>query len=51
MIQLRHQGREIMNLFRRLNEEGTPIVQLTRNADWAQFGRRSGRLEAGWIEP
>lgn len=45
------QGREIMNLFRRLNEEGTTIVQVTHNADWARFGGRIVRLKDGWIEP
>ena len=45
------QGREIMDLFRKLNEEGTTIIQVTHNPDWAKYGRRIVRLKDGWMEP
>lgn len=44
------QGREIMDLFRRLNDQGTTIVQVTHNPDWAGFGHRVVRMKDGWIE-
>jgi ABC-type lipoprotein export system ATPase subunit len=44
------QGREIMELFRRLNREGTTIVQVTHNEEWARFGSRIVRLKDGWME-
>jgi len=45
------QGREIMDLFKRLNQEGTTIVQVTHNRDWAAYGHRIIRLKDGWMEP
>jgi ABC-type lipoprotein export system ATPase subunit len=45
------QGREIMDLFKRLNAAGTTIVQVTHNRDWAAYGHRVLRLRDGWQEP
>jgi putative ABC transport system ATP-binding protein len=44
------QGREIMELFKKLNEQGTTIVQVTHNENWAACGRRIIRLKDGWME-
>ncbi len=44
------QGREIMELFRKLNEEGVTIVQVTHNEAWAQYGRRLIQLQDGWMK-
>jgi putative ABC transport system ATP-binding protein len=44
------QGREIMDLFKKLNQEGTTIVQVTHNEAWAAYGRRIIRLKDGWME-
>ena len=44
------QGREIMELFRRLNEAGTTIVQVTHNEDYAREARRILRLSDGWLD-
>jgi putative ABC transport system ATP-binding protein len=43
------QGREIMELFSRLNEAGTTIVQVTHSEANAAFGRRVIRLKDGWV--
>ena len=43
------QGREIMRLFRKLNEEGTTIVQVTHSEENARYGDRIVRLRDGWI--
>ena len=43
------QGREIMELFRRLNGEGTTIVQVTHSETNAAFGRRIVKMRDGWI--
>jgi ABC-type lipoprotein export system ATPase subunit len=43
------QGREIMDLFRRLNGEGTTIVQVTHSETNASYGSRIVRLEDGWV--
>jgi ABC-type lipoprotein export system ATPase subunit len=43
------QGREIMELFRRLNKEGTTIVQVTHSEENAGYGRRIVRLRDGWM--
>jgi putative ABC transport system ATP-binding protein len=43
------QGREIMNLFRRLNDEGTTIVQVTHSETNAACGRRIVKMRDGWI--
>ena len=44
------QGREIMGLFRRLNEAGTTIIQVTHSEQNAAFGKRVVRLFDGWID-
>jgi ABC-type lipoprotein export system ATPase subunit len=43
------QGREIMELFRRLNGEGTTIVQVTHSEQNAAYGSRIIQLADGWI--
>ena len=43
------QGREIMRLFKRLNDEGTTIVQVTHSEENASFGDRVVRLRDGWF--
>jgi ABC-type lipoprotein export system ATPase subunit len=43
------QAREIMELFTRLNQEGTTIVQVTHSEENARFGSRILRLKDGWI--
>ena len=44
------QGREIMLLFKRLNEQGTTIVQVTHSLENAGYGHRIIRLRDGYIE-
>jgi ABC-type lipoprotein export system ATPase subunit len=43
------QGREIMELFVRLNQAGTTIVQVTHSDTNAAYGRRVIRLRDGWM--
>src|SRR6186997_1282597 len=43
------QGREIMELFKKLNNEGTTIIQVTHSEDNAKFGNRIIELRDGWI--
>jgi ABC-type lipoprotein export system ATPase subunit len=43
------QGREIMELFKRLNAEGTTILQVTHSESNAAYGSRIVRLEDGWM--
>jgi ABC-type lipoprotein export system ATPase subunit len=43
------QGKEIMELFKRLNGEGTTIVQVTHNENWAAYGSRIIHLSDGWM--
>jgi ABC-type lipoprotein export system ATPase subunit len=43
------QAREIMELFRRLNQAGTTIVQVTHSEENARFGHRIIRLKDGWV--
>jgi len=43
------QGRDIMRLFQKLNEEGTTIVQVTHSEENARYGHRIVRLRDGWI--
>lgn len=43
------QGKEIMDMFKRLNEEGTTIVQVTHSETNAAYGNRIVQLEDGWI--
>ncbi len=44
------QGREIMKLFKRLNEEGATIIQVTHNEEYAAYGRRIIQLKDGWMD-
>jgi ABC-type lipoprotein export system ATPase subunit len=43
------QGQEIMEMFKRLNEEGTTIIQVTHSETNAAYGNRIVQLEDGWI--
>jgi ABC-type lipoprotein export system ATPase subunit len=43
------QGREIMELFARLNAEGTTIVQVTHADANAAYGNRVVQLKDGWL--
>jgi ABC-type lipoprotein export system ATPase subunit len=43
------QGREIMELFTTLNEQGTTIVQVTHSEANAAYGRRIVKLRDGWM--
>lgn len=43
------QGQEIMDLFKRLNEEGTTIIQVTHNEKYAAYGDRIINLLDGWV--
>ena len=43
------QGREIMELFKKLNDEGTTIVQVTHSETNAAYGHRIIQLRDGWI--
>lgn len=43
------QGKEIMDMFKVLNDEGTTIVQVTHSEVNAGYGNRIVRLEDGWI--
>jgi putative ABC transport system ATP-binding protein len=43
------QGREIMELFRKLNEQGTTIIQVTHSEVNAEYGHRVIELLDGWI--
>jgi putative ABC transport system ATP-binding protein len=44
------QGKEIMDLFKKLNDEGTTIIQVTHNENWAAYGNRIIKLRDGWME-
>ena len=44
------QGREIMELFKTLNQEGTTIIQVTHSETNAAYGNRIIRLKDGWVE-
>lgn len=44
------QGQEIMELFKKLNEEGTTIIQVTHSERNAEFGNRLIELEDGWMK-
>ena len=44
------QGREIMELFKKLNQAGTTIVQVTHSETNAAYGQRIIRLKDGWLE-
>jgi putative ABC transport system ATP-binding protein len=44
------QGQEIMELFKRLNDAGTTIVQVTHSETNASYGKRIIRIVDGWIQ-
>ena len=44
------QGRQIMELFKRLNAEGTTVIQVTHSETNATYGNRILRLRDGWLE-
>lgn len=44
------QGREIMELLKKLNEVGITIIQVTHSEKNASYGNRIIRLKDGWIE-
>ena len=43
------QGKEIMDMFKRLNDEGTTIIQVTHSETNAAYGNRIIQLEDGWV--
>src|SRR6204780_5134270 len=43
------QAREIMELFRQLNSQGTTIVQVTHSEENARYGKRILELRDGWL--
>ena len=43
------QATEVMQLFRRLNEEGTTVVQVTHSEANAAYGSRTLELRDGWL--
>ena len=43
------QGREIMDLFTRLNKEGVTIIQVTHSEENARYGNRIINLKDGWL--
>ena len=44
------QGEEIMELFKKLNEEGTTIVQVTHSEKNAAYGKRVIHMMDGWLK-
>jgi putative ABC transport system ATP-binding protein len=44
-----NQGRMIVDMLKRLNEDGTTIIQVTHNHTWAAYGNRIVQLADGWI--
>lgn len=43
------QGQVIMDLLKELNEQGTTIIQVTHNENWAAYGGKVIELLDGWI--
>jgi ABC-type lipoprotein export system ATPase subunit len=43
------QAKEIMEMFRQLNEQGTTIVQVTHSEENARYGSRTIELRDGWM--
>jgi putative ABC transport system ATP-binding protein len=43
------QGRMIMDLLKQLNDEGTTVIQVTHNEEYAKYGDRIIQLRDGWI--
>jgi len=44
------QGREIMEILKKLNDDGTTIIQVTHSDTNAKYGNRIIKLNDGWIE-
>ena len=44
------QGKEIMELLKKLNQQGTTIIQVTHSKENATYGNRIINLKDGWIE-
>jgi putative ABC transport system ATP-binding protein len=44
------QAREIMETFKKLNDEGTTIIQVTHSESNASYGNRVIQISDGWIE-
>jgi putative ABC transport system ATP-binding protein len=44
------QGKEIMEMFKKLNDEGTTIIQVTHNEKNAEYGNRVIQIEDGWMK-
>jgi len=42
------QGKDVMALLKKLNREGTTIIQVTHNEDYAAYGNRIIKLKDGW---
>jgi ABC-type lipoprotein export system ATPase subunit len=43
------QGREIIEQFKKLNNQGTTIIQVTHSEENATYGNRIIELRDGWI--
>jgi ABC-type lipoprotein export system ATPase subunit len=43
------QAKEIMELFTKLNQEGTTIVQVTHSEVNASYGSRTIQMRDGWL--
>lgn len=43
------QGKMIMDMLKKLNDEGTTIIQVTHNDAWAAYGNRVIQLADGWV--
>lgn len=43
------QGKMIMDLLKRLNDEGVTIIQVTHDERWAAYGHRIVELRDGWV--
>ena len=43
------QGKEIMELFKKLNADGTTIIQVTHSEVNAAYGHRVVQLRDGWV--
>jgi ABC-type lipoprotein export system ATPase subunit len=44
------QARDIMELFTKLNREGTTIIQVTHSEENARYGSRIINLKDGWLD-
>jgi ABC-type lipoprotein export system ATPase subunit len=43
-------GKMIMDLLKKLNDDGTMIIQVTHNPEWAAYGHRTINLFDGWMQ-